>query len=97
MSINQIFISKMVLIEIKNKHKITECCLIHMEKTKHKRNADHFLFEKEQEEAKLVNSYPCLHHVTFAARMKIQYMNCYKHQLNRRTFKKLNSLIFFSH
>lgn len=47
-------------------------------KTKQKQNADHFLFEKEWEEAKLVNSQPCLRHVTFATRMKIQYMNCYK-------------------
>lgn len=40
----------------KNKHKTTECFLIHKEKTKQKQNADNFLFEKELEEAKLVKS-----------------------------------------
>lgn len=57
MSINQICISKMVLLEIKKINtKSLNAFLFTRKKTKQKQNADNFLFEKELEEAKLVKS-----------------------------------------
>lgn len=57
MSINQICISKMVLLEIKKINiKPLNAFLFTRKKTKQKQNADNFLFEKEREEAKLVKS-----------------------------------------
>lgn len=57
MSINQICISKMVLLEIKKINtKSLNAFLFTRKKTKQKQNADNFLFEKEREEAKLVKS-----------------------------------------